>query len=175
MSWPTTVVAIRSRTPFTHASVHARGRQRRRLLFDDAVAEDEHAEHPVLPERDEFDVAHGVVPSDGYCTTATWFVSCESSRTVRAMTSSQVFWTRQENARSRALGGGHRPQPRRACRRRACSPCLWVRDRRRCAAGRDELVVLEQRHVVTDRRSRDSEVSAARRWPLSPTGSLSAT
>ena len=100
--------------------------------------------------------ARATLPSDGYCTSATWLVSCESRRTVRASTSSRsTDWPRKVSIAWRCAGA-QRPQvgelvdedPVALVGRHAAG---------RGVRGRDELLLFELRHVVADGRGRDAE------------------
>ncbi len=126
-------------------------------LLDPAGVGDEHGHEPGRRRaRRARRGARARCRSEGYCTSATWLVSCESRRTVRASTSSRsADWPRKVSIACRWAG-----------RQRTQVGELVDEDAVALVGGdatgrgvrrRDELFLFEQRHVVADRRRRDAE------------------
>ena len=92
----------------------------------------------------------------GYCTTATWRVSCESSRTERPTTSSRSTAPSRKVAIARRSRRAHRLDRGQAVDEEAVA----LVGRHPAGAGvrlGDEPLLLQRRHVVAHRRGRDAE------------------
>ena len=94
--------------------------------------------------------------NDGYCTIATWPVSCVRARTVRTRTSSRSPGPSEERRDRRALRGREGPDLGEVIDE---DPIALVGGNAAGGGVRrgDELFVLEQRHVVADRGGRHTE------------------
>ena len=127
-------------------------------LLDPAGAGDQHDAaagwSPAAPARRAARVERD---SEGYCTTATWRVSCASRRTVRATMSSRSIAPAQERLDRLALGrrqrldGGEPVDEQPVALVGGDPPGAGVR------LG-DVALVLERGHVVADRGRRDAQV-----------------
>ena len=97
--------------------------------------------------------------SVGYCTTATWRVSCESSRTLRVTTSSRSTAPSRNDGDRPLLGGAHRLDRGEPVDE---EPVALV-GRHPAGAGvrlGDEALLLQHRHVVADGGRGDAELVA---------------
>ena len=100
---PTTRLLSRARRSASDVSPNGAGQSIMPLLDPPGVG-DQHEHQPGGREREQLHVPHRERVSDGYCTTATCRVSCASSRTVRATTSSRStapsrkFWIARRSA-----------------------------------------------------------------------------
>ena len=95
-------------------------------------------------------------PTEGYCTSATWLVSWDSSRTVRASTSSRSTDCAEERLDRLALRRRQRAQVGEVVDE---DPVALVGGDAAGGGVRrgDQLLLFEQRHVVADRRRRHAE------------------